>query len=35
MEDFMTIRWENDYASALARARTEHKPVFVDLFSPT
>ena len=31
----MTIRWEKDYASALERARTENKPIFVDLFSPT
>ena len=31
----MTIRWEKDYASALARARTEQRPVFVDFFSPT
>ena len=29
------ITWEKDYGSALARARTENKPLFVDFFSPT
>ena len=31
----MSIRWERDYASALARAKAEDKPLFVDFFSPT
>ena len=31
----MTIRWERNYGSALARAISEDKPLFVDFFSPT
>ena len=31
----MAISWEKDYASTLARARSENKPVFMDFFSPT
>jgi hypothetical protein len=31
----MAIRWERDYAGALARAQSEDKPLFVDFFSPT
>ncbi len=31
----MAITWEKDYASALARARSESKPLFIDFFSPT
>jgi hypothetical protein len=31
----MTIRWEKDYGTALERARSESKPLFVDFFSPT
>lgn len=28
------IRWENDLASALARAKAENKAVLVDFFNP-
>lgn len=28
------IPWENDYSAALARAKEEHKFVFVDVFNP-
>jgi len=31
----MTIRWEADFPSALARARAESKPIYIDFFSPT
>jgi hypothetical protein len=31
----MGITWERDYASGLARARSESKPLFIDFFSPT
>lgn len=31
----MTIIWEGDYESALAKARAESKPLFIDFFSPT
>ena len=31
----MAIAWEKDYGSALSRARSENKPLFVDFFSPT
>ena len=31
----MAILWEKDYASGLAKARSENKPLFVDVFSPT
>jgi hypothetical protein len=29
-----TIRWERDYTSALDRARSESKPLYVDFFNP-
>jgi len=31
----MAIRWEADFPAALARARSEAKPIYIDLFSPT
>jgi len=31
----MPITWEKDYGSALARAKSENKPLFADFFSPT
>jgi len=30
----MAIRWERDYESALNRARTENKPLYIDFFHP-
>jgi hypothetical protein len=30
----MAIRWEKDYSSALARARSENKPLYIDFFHP-
>lgn len=30
----MAIRWERDYPAALARARAEEKPIYLDFFMP-
>jgi len=29
-----TIQWETDFVKALARAKTEKKPVLMDFFNP-
>lgn len=31
----MSISWEKDYASAIGRAKSDGKPLFIDFFSPT
>ncbi|UFS71808.1 thioredoxin family protein [Geomonas sp. RF6] len=28
------IRWESDMATALSRAKEEHRPVLLDFYSP-
>jgi hypothetical protein len=31
----MTILWEKNYGAALARARSENKPLYLDFFHPS